>query len=93
MQDSLEGKVRTMEKINKEERMKKQNHTEEELEKVAGGKGIYGSFSSSLLKCLTPGCTWQGWRDNGELERGMVICPDCQQANFIILDVRPNGHG
>ena len=46
--------VRTMEKINKEELMKKLNLTEEELEKVAGGSsGVYDSecFGICLMEC------------------------------------------
>ena len=50
----MERKVRTMEKINKEELMKKLNLTEEELEKVMGGSSGVGDthcFTNCVMEC------------------------------------------
>ena len=40
IQDNLERKVRTVEKISKEELMKKLGMTEEEMGKVSGGESL-----------------------------------------------------
>ena len=46
--EHIERKAQTMEKINKEELMKKLNLTEEELEKIAGG-----TTTNAFLICFT----------------------------------------
>ena len=49
MQNDFERKVRTMEKINREELMKRLNLTEEELEKITGGVNLE-CFSKCIMK-------------------------------------------
>ena len=55
IQDNLERKVRTVEKISKEELMKKLGMTEEEMGKVSGGESLeecYARVDAWQMACL-----------------------------------------